>query len=72
MCVHESRRKDIRLPRKARHPARFTRVTDLLSRAGLLNQSALTRGGGSSDLEAEGSICNPRVAQVTGGGQTSL
>lgn len=72
MCVHESRRKDVRLPRKARRPARFTRVTDLLSRAGLLNQSALTRGGGSSDLEAEGSICNPRVAQVTGGGQTSL
>lgn len=52
--------------------AQFSQVTDLLSRACLLNQSVLTDGSGISDLEAEGSICNPRVVQVLGGGLRSL
>lgn len=52
--------------------AQFSQVTDLLSRASLLNQSVLTDGSRISDLEAEGSICNLRVAQVLGGGLRSL
>lgn len=50
----------------------FSQVTELPSRASLLNQSVLTDGSGISDLEAEGSICNPRVAHVPGGRLRSL
>lgn len=71
-CERASERKDIRLLLKARHAAHSAQVTDLPGRASLLNQSALTRGSGGSALEAEGSICNPRVAQAPGGGQRSL
>lgn len=67
-----SQRKDIRLPLKAPHPAHFAQVTDMPGRASLLHQSVLTDGSGITDLEAEGSICNPRVAQAPGGGQRSL
>lgn len=52
--------------------AQFSQATDLLSRASLFNQSVLTDGSRISDLEAEGSICNPRVAQVLVGGLRSL
>lgn len=59
-------RKDIRLLLRARRAAHSAQVTDLPGRAGLLHQSALTRGSGGSALEAEGSICNPRVAPAGG------
>lgn len=64
--------KDTSLQLKADTLAQLSQVTDLPSRASLLNQSMLTDGSGISDLEAEGSICNPRVAQVPGGGTRSL
>lgn len=67
-----SQRKHIRLPLKAPHPAHFAQVTEMPGRASLLNQSVLTDGSGITDLEAEGSICNPGVAQAPGGGQRSL
>lgn len=57
--------KDASLPLKTDTLAQFSQVTDLPpSRASLLNQSMLTDGSRISDLEVEGSICNPRVAQV--------
>lgn len=60
-------------PAEGAHPAHFAQVTDMLAgRASLLHQSVLTDGSGITDLEAEGSICNPRVAQAPGGGQSGV